>query len=250
VVTEEIPALGHTWSEGVVTKEATCTEPGVMTYTCLNDLTHTKTEEIPAAGHSFEDGWNKDAENHWHICTVCGEELSRETITVTAEGHKEAEPVTENEVEVTCTVDGSYETVVYCSVCDEELSRVKTFIYATGHDFGTDNVCDECGYEVESHTHEYTETVIAPTCTTEGSEYRACETCGHREERSIAVLEEDSSESTMITTETKTLENTSTSTVGQPSTASGGCGGTVIGSTTLILFVSFVAMCVFKRKDD
>jgi len=33
-------------------------------------------------------------------------------------GHREGEPVTENEAE-----DGSYDTVIYCTVCGEELSR-------------------------------------------------------------------------------------------------------------------------------
>ena len=35
-----------------MTKEATCTEKGVKTYTCKN-CGETKTEEIPALGHSF-----------------------------------------------------------------------------------------------------------------------------------------------------------------------------------------------------
>ena len=53
----------HTWDEGTVTVEATCTEDGVMTYACTaEDCDGIKTEVIPAA-HSFENGF----------CTVCGE---------------------------------------------------------------------------------------------------------------------------------------------------------------------------------
>ena len=37
----------HVWDEGVVTKEATETETGIMTYTCKEDPSHTKTEVIP-----------------------------------------------------------------------------------------------------------------------------------------------------------------------------------------------------------
>jgi len=45
---EEIAATGkHAWDEGVVTKEPTATEEGVMTYTC-GTCGETKTEEIPA----------------------------------------------------------------------------------------------------------------------------------------------------------------------------------------------------------
>ena len=54
--TEEIPALGHDYDEGKVTKEPTCTEAGVKTYTCKNDSSHTKTEEIPALGHDYDEG--------------------------------------------------------------------------------------------------------------------------------------------------------------------------------------------------
>ncbi len=52
----------HTWDEGKVTKEATCTEAGVKTYTCTK-CGATKTETIAAKGHTYgEDG----------KCTVCG----------------------------------------------------------------------------------------------------------------------------------------------------------------------------------
>ncbi|MBR4121597.1 MAG: hypothetical protein IKT95_07585, partial [Spirochaetales bacterium] len=52
--TEAIPALGHNWNEGVVTTPATCSTAGVKTYTCQNDNTHTKTEAVPATGeHSW-----------------------------------------------------------------------------------------------------------------------------------------------------------------------------------------------------
>ena len=47
------PALGHEWDEGVVTKTATCTEDGEITYTCQRLKINTycgekKTETIPA----------------------------------------------------------------------------------------------------------------------------------------------------------------------------------------------------------
>lgn len=42
----------HTWDAGVVTKEPTCTEAGVKTYTCTT-CSATKTEGIPALGHDW-----------------------------------------------------------------------------------------------------------------------------------------------------------------------------------------------------
>ena len=50
VAQQTINALDHAWDEGVVTKEATRAEDGVMTYTCTRDASHKKTEAIPALG--------------------------------------------------------------------------------------------------------------------------------------------------------------------------------------------------------
>lgn len=44
----------HTWNAGVVTKEATCTEAGVKTFTCSCGATYT--EDIPAKGHNYNNG--------------------------------------------------------------------------------------------------------------------------------------------------------------------------------------------------
>ena len=60
--TETIPAA-HKWGQGVVTKEPTCTEKGVRTYTC-SVCGATKTEEIATVAHQY------DANG---VCTVCGE---------------------------------------------------------------------------------------------------------------------------------------------------------------------------------
>ena len=52
----------HTWNDGQVTTAATCTENGVMTYTCTM-CSDTKTEVIPATGHAYGAPvwkWNDD----------------------------------------------------------------------------------------------------------------------------------------------------------------------------------------------
>ena len=43
----EIPATGHIWGEWVVTREATTTQEGEETHTCLNDPSHKETHPIP-----------------------------------------------------------------------------------------------------------------------------------------------------------------------------------------------------------
>ena len=51
--TEVIPKLEHTFDEGSTTKTPTCTEAGVKTYTCAN-CGGTKTESIAALGHAWK----------------------------------------------------------------------------------------------------------------------------------------------------------------------------------------------------
>lgn len=64
----EIPALGHQWDNGTVTKAATCGEAGVKTYTCTV-CKATKTEAIPALDHDWGDWVNTgDGKTHVRVC--------------------------------------------------------------------------------------------------------------------------------------------------------------------------------------
>lgn len=83
----------HTWGEHAVTKAATCTEAGTMTYTCVCGAT--KMEEIPATGHSWGETEVTYAANGQdgekvYTCAVCNE-IKKEAIawkfnlTVTSE---------------------------------------------------------------------------------------------------------------------------------------------------------------------
>ena len=68
--------------ESKITKQATCTETGVLTYTCTSTTgtcdKKTYTETIPATGHKFSTEWTVDVEatettpgSKSHHCTVC-----------------------------------------------------------------------------------------------------------------------------------------------------------------------------------
>ncbi|MGM9554603.1 MAG: S-layer homology domain-containing protein, partial [Faecousia sp.] len=61
------PCEEHTWDEGKVTKEPTCTEEGEIVYTCER-CGETKTEALPATGHHYSQG----------VCTGCGDKLASE----------------------------------------------------------------------------------------------------------------------------------------------------------------------------
>ncbi len=81
---EKMDIAEHEWGEGVVTKEATCTEKGERTFTCA-DCKAVKTEEIALLEHDFTGGWQSDAEGHWHKCSNCdalSEKIAHETVWV------------------------------------------------------------------------------------------------------------------------------------------------------------------------
>lgn len=61
----------HSWNDGEVTKQPTCSATGVKTYTCMHNSEHTKTEDIAvdANAHSFATAWISDETGHWHAAT-------------------------------------------------------------------------------------------------------------------------------------------------------------------------------------
>ena len=95
---------------------------------------------------------------------------------VEAKGHTPAEAVVENTVAPTCTVDGSYESVVYCAVesCKTELSRETKVIPMLGH----------------TAKPAVEENRVEATCTTDGKYDTVvyCATCNEELSRETVVL--------------------------------------------------------------
>ena len=89
---ETIPATGHKWNTGEITKEATCEEKGVKTYTCAN-CEKIRTEEIPATGHTevkdeaVAATCEKDGLTEGSHCSVCEKVLEAQE-TIPSTGHK------------------------------------------------------------------------------------------------------------------------------------------------------------------
>ena len=84
--------LGHTWDNGVITKEATETEEGVKTYTCKT-CGETKTEKIPVTSHHWDQGTitkkatcTENGEKTYHCTDADCDKTYVETIPAT--GHK------------------------------------------------------------------------------------------------------------------------------------------------------------------
>ena len=186
-----IPAKGHTWDAGTVTKPATCIEKGVKTFACtVAGCDGTKTEDIAINpnNHTFDTKWTYDDTCHWHAATCEHEEETADKaehtfgdwVTVTeatedAEGLKERscvcgyketdklEKLTHTHVkdkgtrvEPTCEKNGS---ITYkCTKCDEVMDVVE--LAATGHKWDAGTVTKE------------------PTETTEGEKTYTCTVCG------------------------------------------------------------------------
>ena len=123
---EPITKLGHDWDDGIETKAATCIEEGEITYTCKNDPSHTRTESIEKVDHTWDEG-----------------------------------VVTE---EPTCTAEGV--KTYTCSVCQETKTEP---VAATGHEYDegvvtTEPTCETEGVKTYTCIHgddSYTETIPA-----------------------------------------------------------------------------------------
>ena len=214
--TDEDSALGHDWAEAEVTKEPTCTVAGEKVMSCSR-CDETKTEVIPAAGHTPGEAVREnekaatctEAGSYEEVvyCTVCHEEISRETVTTASLGHDWVE--TEVTKEPTCTEEG--ERTVACSRCDATQTEM---IDPLGHDWvetvtkeptctqeGERTVacsrCDATQTEmVEALGHDWVETEVTkgPTCTEEGERTVTCSRCDATQTETVEALGHDWSE--------------------------------------------------------
>ena len=88
-------ALNHSWNNGVVTTQPTCTAEGIKTFTCTRSgCGKTKTEKVAATGHKPGAAATCTTSQN---CTVCKIQLAP------AKGHTE---VTDAAVAATCTTAG------------------------------------------------------------------------------------------------------------------------------------------------
>ena len=68
----ESPATGnHTWDNGKITTQPTCTEEGEKTFTCTSCNTAIKTEKVETNEHKYKTEWSTDDNYHWHDSECC-----------------------------------------------------------------------------------------------------------------------------------------------------------------------------------
>ena len=174
-----------------LTKAATCTEDGIMTYICSCGDSYTET--VKAKGHSykivssspstcFEPSVSKyKCENCGNEITVTGKETDKHKYVITIHG-------------ATCTDVGYTEGT--CSECHDSV--MYDFVSPLGHDLTITRTpatckehskieysCSRCDYrEIVIDTdsslaeHSYKKSVTAPTCTERGFTKYTCSVCG------------------------------------------------------------------------
>lgn len=192
----------YTWDSGTVTKEPTCTEIGIRTYTC-RECGATREESLPATGHSFGD-WVTIQSPTFHVdgecrrtCTVCAfyESLRLPKLS---ESHTHSFAGKEEIVTpATCTATGSKKVYCVAEECGEyTLVALPKIDHIAGEWQITENAtCQKNGTKVKKCTmceavmetvelikldHEMTETVVAPTTTERGYTLHKCKNCDYQ----------------------------------------------------------------------
>lgn len=200
------PLGEHSWDNGKVTKEATCTEDGEKTYTCTVCNT-TKTKVIPATGHQHkevrnakkatctEDGYTGDT-----YCTDCNTKLESGTV-INKLGHtwdngvitKEATETEEGVKTYTCKTCGETKTEKI-PVTSHHLDQGTITKKATCTENGekmyhcTDADCDKTYVETipaTGHKFDSWKTVKAQSIYSGAVQKRTCNACGKKETRIV-----------------------------------------------------------------
>ena len=186
---KEIIQIGHVFGEPYISKEATCTEPGVKTRMCLNCKQLTNSS-IPEYGHNYaelkveptctEDGYTA------HICSRCND-IYKDCL-VEKVGHDYGEWTQTKEP--TCTEKGLESRT--CKSCGDLVVKeiqMKQHMYKittyepTCTEQGYDLWACACGdsfkenFKNPEHDFGEWETISEPTCTKEGEKQRACSKC-------------------------------------------------------------------------
>lgn len=125
--TQLAAATGHKWNSGSVTKQPTCTEAGVKTYTC-SSCGSTRTESISAKGHTSGTVATCTSPQK---CTVCGTQLAA------ALGHNysgsyyySAHPHEEYQMCTRCNAEkktGNTKKVDGCNICYPTVTFTITY---------------------------------------------------------------------------------------------------------------------------
>lgn len=172
-VGEYVDALGHSYDEGVVTKQPDCENEGIRTFTCTNDKTHTYTESIPTTEHNHVAVVTKPTcteQGYTTYTCSCGDSYMGEYVDPI--GHAYDKGVVT--VEPGCDTDG-----IKTYTCTND----KTHTYTE---------------PIPAEGHSYTSVTTKPTCTEPGSVVYTC-SCGDTLTETLQPIGHDYDDGTVTT---------------------------------------------------
>ena len=168
-------ATGHIYNAGVVTKNPTCTEKGLKTYTCISgDSSYT--EEIPATGHKYGAvtyTWSSDKSTCTakRVCTNDASHVETETVNST-------NAITKNQ---TCTEtgtktytatfkNGAFAKQTTTSIIPTHTYETPTYAWSSNKSTCTETkTCTIDGYIYTETVNTLKHLKARPTCTSSGS---------------------------------------------------------------------------------
>lgn len=205
----EIEPTGHSFGEWTVSKDSTCVAGGQKTRKCeICGYTEYEDTDIDSNAHEWEENYTIDKEPTCTTegsksihCSRCDAKKDSTVIPVTDHTYGEWEVVTPS----TCTENGvKKHACIHCGFEQTEIiepahewedSRTVD-IAPSCTEQGEDSVhCRNCDErkdikEISPNGHDWSEwkTLVEPTITSEGKEYRSCNVCGIKEEKALPKL--------------------------------------------------------------
>ena len=205
----EIEPTGHSFGEWTVSKDSTCVAGGQKTRKCeICGYTEYEDTDIDSDAHEWEEDYTIDKEPTCTTegsksihCSRCDATKDSMVIPVTDHTYGEWEIVTPS----TCTENGVKKHA--CIHCGFEQTKIiepaheweasrTVDIAPSCTEQGEDSVhCRNCDErkdikEISPKGHDWSEwkTLVEPTITSEGKEYRSCNVCGIKEEKALPKL--------------------------------------------------------------
>ncbi len=195
-VCQKIETASHSWNSGAVTKQPTCKEAGVRTYTCTT-CGGTKTESIAKlTTHSWNNGsvtkqpTCKEAGVRTYTCTTCGGTKTESIAKLTTHSYGSWTKVDNNTHKHTCSVCQNTETASHSwnsgavtkrPTCKE--AGVRTYTCTVCGGTKTESIS-----KLTTHTWNSGAVTKQPTCKEVGVRTYTCTVCGGTKTESIAKL--------------------------------------------------------------
>ena len=205
----EIEPTGHSFGEWTVSKDSTCVAGGQKTRKCETcGYTEYEDTDIDSDAHEWEEDYTIDKEPTCTAagsksihCSRCDATKDSTVIPVTDHTYGEWEVVTpstciENGVKKHACIHCGFEQTEIIEPAHEWEDSRTVDISPSCTEQGEDSVhCRNCNErkdikEISPKGHDWSEwkTLVEPTITSEGKEYRACNVCGIKEEKALPKL--------------------------------------------------------------